>query len=208
MTLLIGVISLSVALYIGDVSGEGLFRNMIKLFSVATAPIAIPMIMGLLSGRASSTDAMIGFLVGITTGLLLLLFGKDEVHALGAVWKKENIILLGTTITTLSAMLITRTLTEARPEESTRTREFMDRLRQPIGTLDQDLPVQPGHAAISPLRIVGLCVSLLGGLMLVALPWLEDQSAFRMDLYIAVALLLIGILMMITDKRTKTSQEE
>ena len=51
MTLLIGVISLGTALLIGDVGGEGLFRSMIKLFSVATAPVAIPMITGLLSRR-------------------------------------------------------------------------------------------------------------------------------------------------------------
>lgn len=43
--------SFSVAAAMIDLSGEGLFRGMIKSFSVFTAPVAMPMILGLLSRK-------------------------------------------------------------------------------------------------------------------------------------------------------------
>ena len=38
MTLLIGLVALGVAMLMSGIGGEGLFRTMVKLFSIATAP--------------------------------------------------------------------------------------------------------------------------------------------------------------------------
>lgn len=208
MTLVVGAVSISAALAIGNVGGEGLFRKMITLFSIATAPVAIPMIAGLFSHRATSTDALVGFLAGLSAGLLLFFICTDESTFFGTTWKKENVILFGATVTTVTAMVISGRWTRSRPEDTARIREFMRRLEQPIGTLEDDRLARPSQTGISPLRVVGLCVLLLGVLMLVALPWLEDRAALRLDLGIAAALLLIGTGTIFADKLTRSRQEK
>ena len=69
MTLLIGVFALWVAFLLSRGSGEQLFRNMVTLFSIATAPVAVPMILGLLSRRVTNAGAIIGFFCGLAVGL-------------------------------------------------------------------------------------------------------------------------------------------
>ncbi len=71
MTLLVGVIAMGVAFGMAGGSGEDQFRNMVTLFSVATAPVALPMLLGLLWRRITATGAFCGFLVGVTLGLVL-----------------------------------------------------------------------------------------------------------------------------------------
>jgi len=68
MTLLVGLLALGIALTMADLGGEGLFRTMMKMFSVTTAPVAIPMMMGLLTRKVTNTGALTGFLLGITVG--------------------------------------------------------------------------------------------------------------------------------------------
>ena len=79
MTLLIGAVALTVAILVlmsGD-TGEDMFKTMVTLFSLATAPVAIPMILGLLSKKVTNISAIVGFIFGITVGLaLFFLFWK------------------------------------------------------------------------------------------------------------------------------------
>ena len=83
MTLLVGAGTLGVALLLIGGSGEGLFRTMVTLFSIATAPVAVPMLLGLLSKRVTGLSAIIGFLAGFGFGLWMFFkfyhsFPEDE----------------------------------------------------------------------------------------------------------------------------------
>jgi len=73
MTLLIGVFALGIAFSFGGTTGEGLFRYMVTLFSIATAPVAVPMLLGLLSKRITNLSAIVGFLCGLATGLSIFI---------------------------------------------------------------------------------------------------------------------------------------
>jgi SSS family transporter len=207
MTLLIGVISLGTALAIGDVGGEGLFRSMIKLFSVATAPVAIPMIAGLLSRRVHAAAALSGFVVGVTTGLVLFFVCEDAIRWLDATWKKETIILFSTTAATLAALLLACRFRQSGSLERERSEEFMTRLGAPIGELDADR-VQIAGGAISPFRVVGVCILLLGLLMLGVLLCVTDPTAWKLDLAIGLALTILGTVMFLTSKWSERAQEE
>jgi len=206
MTLLIGVISLGTALLIGDVGGEGLFRSMIKLFSVATAPVAIPMIAGLLSRRVHAAGALSGFVVGVTTGLILFFACPDEVRWLDATWKKETVILFSTTAATLAALLLACRFKQSGSLEHERACEFMARLETPIGTLDADR-VQTAGSGISPFRVVGVCILLLGLLMLGVLICVTDPTAWKLDLAIGLALMILGTAMFLASKLSRLPQE-
>ncbi|MCK5861414.1 MAG: sodium transporter, partial [Candidatus Hydrogenedentes bacterium] len=70
-TLLVGILALAAALVMARGKGEDLFGKMISLFSVATAPVAIPMILGLLSKKFTARSALWGFLGGTAIGISL-----------------------------------------------------------------------------------------------------------------------------------------
>jgi SSS family transporter len=196
MTLLIGVITLRVALFmmIHITTGEELFRGMAKLFSIFTAPVAIPMIAGLLWRKMNKNGALAGFLAGVTVGLILFYRLDDQTELLGTILKKEVILLFSTMFVTSVVMVCVSLALPAGPSERQRAEAFLHRLSVPIGQLDEDkAPAgERGTGAISPFRVVGISVMLIGVLMLAILPWTTDGLAFGLDLGIASALLLIG----------------
>jgi hypothetical protein len=71
MTLLIGIFALWVAFMLSRGSGEQLFRNMVTLFSIATAPVAVPMLLGLVSRKVTNLSAIVGFVCGLAAGLTI-----------------------------------------------------------------------------------------------------------------------------------------
>ncbi|HOQ87221.1 MAG TPA: hypothetical protein PLQ89_16020, partial [Phycisphaerae bacterium] len=83
MTLLVGMISMGLAFTMVEAGGEDLFKTMVKLFSVAVAPVAVPMLLGLVTRRVSNGSAMIGFGVGLTVGLILFFTLETTVQLFG-----------------------------------------------------------------------------------------------------------------------------
>ncbi len=70
ITLIIGLLSLGIALIVMGNQGEGdLFQLMVKLFGVFLPPIAIPMLLGLITSRVSNAGGLAGLLLGIVMGL-------------------------------------------------------------------------------------------------------------------------------------------
>jgi Na+/proline symporter len=216
MTLVVGLVALSLAWLMSDFGGEDLFRNMVKLFSVATAPIAIPMIAGLWSSRVTHRAALAGFFVGVAAGLVVLLAGPDTFEVNDTVLKKESLIFFSSSITTLLAMflmtLVDRRSTvastvEANTGERRRAEAFIQKLDIPIGELAQDRVTRTTESATSPLPIVGISIALIGVLMLAVLHAVEDNLAFKMDLWIGLALLVIGCGMFFGSTLSKRKQE-
>ncbi len=72
MTVVVGACSITLGLAMAGGGSERLFRNMVKLFSTAAAPVAIPMLLGLTWPRATNRGVLSGFAVGLATGLILL----------------------------------------------------------------------------------------------------------------------------------------
>ncbi len=215
MTLLIGIFALGVAFLMSAKSGEGLFRAMITLFGVATAPVAVPMILGLLSKRVTNVSAIAGFFCGLVVGLgLYLLFyhalpDDKETPILGMMWNPEkNELLLGgmplkmevvlfgcNSLATLIAMLVASIAKPMGSAERERVAAFRQRLETPIGQLEEDTVTAAAGTIISPFRVVGVAVLLIGAMMLCILPWVEGGLAFGLDLAFGIVLLIIGGLM-------------
>lgn len=194
MTLLIGFIALGLAFLFSAGSGEDMFRNMVKLFSIATAPVAIPMLLGLLSGRMSNAGTLAGFMAGITTGLALFIWGPEEGELFGAVWRKENLLLFSTATATILSMLVVSWGSQRTESERETAEEFMDRLDVPIGQMEGDVPpTEPGEkGAISPFGVVGISTAIIGAMMLGVIPWVREGLAFGLALAIGLVLLIGG----------------
>ncbi len=192
MTLIVGLTAMAVAFLMLRIEGDDLFRNMVKLFSVATAPVALPMIAGLLSRRVSNNGALLGALTGVLVGVIVLRVAPDETTVWGVAVKQENIILWATTFTTLIVMIAGSRLLPRPAREIASVEDFHARLNTPVGQLPED--VVPAGAAISPFGIVGVCTAIIGTMMLMVLPWVDAGLPFAMAAGTGSVLLIFGVL--------------
>lgn len=209
MTLLVGLISLGVAFSMGDASGEGLFRNMVTLFSVAAPPVAVSMLLGLLTRRVSNEGAIVGFLLGIVTGLALFIWGSDSIDVLGLVVKKENAIVWSTTLVTLGSTLSVSWLAPPSPAQQKRIDGFLYRLTVPIGQHEGDAIPAPGEQRpLSPFRIVGVSTGIIGLMVLGVSIAIKGALALKVNLILGTCLLLTGALLAYAGRRRKQTAEQ
>ncbi len=217
MTLVVGIAALGTAYVIMMAAkSEGLFRLMVTLFGVATAPVAVPMLLGLVSKRFTSLSAIVGFFAGTLAGLFLLYVSRstENMNLAGVLWdaaaKKftlggfaldtEIAMFLSTTVVTFVVMAVVSLLIPASVEENARVKGFLARLDVPIGGLPEDAPAT-GSTIMSPFRIVGICIIAIGAMMAVLLPWVMRTEAGGWTLVVTLALFAIGaVLMMLPQK--------
>jgi SSS family transporter len=196
MTLLVGAFSLAVAFYMvhGESSeNDKLFRSMVKLFSIATAPVAVPMLAGLISRRVTTLAAFSGFFAGVIAGLAIFLWTPDEIDALGVTWKQENVIFLVALIVTLLTTFQVSLIDPRRLRRDAQVEELMLRLQTPIGGLEGDRePESAEGEAISPFRIVGICTVIIGVMLIAVSPWTHSAFGMGLDLALGGALVLGG----------------
>ncbi|MCK4791434.1 MAG: hypothetical protein KAV87_47320, partial [Desulfobacteraceae bacterium] len=195
LTLLIGSIVITVAIMMSKISGEGLVRAMFKLFGIATAPVAIPMLLGLLFKKVTNRGAISGFVAGLTVGILVFKFFPDETTFMNLAWKIENVLLLSTTLVSLVVVLTVSHLFPPKPEETERVDGLFARLATPIGELPQDTAPTGMSDSFSPFRIVGICVMIIGAMMGCILPFVAKGMPFMLVLCFAITAFLLGAVM-------------
>ena len=209
MTCVVGFIAIGIAFYMvrkgTNSGGDNLFRNMMKLFSVATAPVGVPMLFGILSKKINNKAAIVGFFSGIITGLLILFMCPDEIDIAGKIFKSENIIILATVSSTTIAMLIVTYLFPSGKKELERVTHLLARLDAPIGQLPEDnQPDAPGTKVFSPFVIVGISIIFIALLIAVTLPYIKDQPiAYNVNLVLVTGLFILGGAMVYYSRKGK-----
>ncbi len=208
-TCFVGFIAIGIAFYMlknnSNSGGDNLFRNMMKLFSVATAPVGVPMLFGILSKRANNKAAVVGFFSGIITGLLILFLCPDKIDIAGKIFKSENIIILATVSVTTIAMLVVTYLFPSGKKELQRVSHFLSRLDVPIGQLPEDnKPDEPGTKVFSPFVIVGVSIIFISLLIAATLPYIKDQPiAFKVNLVLVIGMFILGGAMIYYSRKGK-----
>ncbi len=214
MTLLVGGAVIALAVLLKGMTGEGLVRNMFKLFGIATAPVAIPMALGLLTGKVTNRGALAGFFCGITAGIAIFIgfhvSGTDELRFAGTIWKVENILLAATTLVSLAATVVVSLSHTPREVERRKARAFMQRLETPIGEAPEDrMPEEiSGQRPFSAFKIVGVCILLIGLMMLGVLPMVQSGISFTIVLIFTLILLLGGGTILALHRRAQARQRE
>jgi hypothetical protein len=152
---------------------------MFKLFSIATAPVAIPMMLGLLTKKITNAGSIAGFTAGIIVGLVIFKICPDQLQIAGMTVKQENVILVGTMLTTLLISTVVSFLYRPGTPEKNRVDAFLQKLKTPIGQLPEDIQ-SGGTKGISPFRIVGICILIIGVMLGVLLPFMKERLPFVM----------------------------
>ena len=210
-TLLVGGLALAAALSMARGQGEGLFRIMVTLFSVATAPVAIPMILGLLSKKVTARAALWGFLSGLAVGLGLFFLSQykeplvfyrfewlpksSEVVLFNFKIKLEMILFVSTAAVTLLVMILKTAQRSMQLTEKEEVYAFFDKLTIPIGMLPSDRQEAAAVTPVSPFRIVGISLGAIGVMMLAILPWAGDWLTVGLNGSIAGLLVAVGAIM-------------
>jgi solute:Na+ symporter, SSS family len=196
MTILVGGLSVLLALTLAGSSAKDLFRYMVTLFGGAVAPMGIPMLLGIRSKRVNSLSATIAVVSGIALSIVLVILLPDAFTVAGIHCMKETTIFLISAVFTLAVMFGVSAATGMSPAEEERVAMFQRRLATPVGELPEDKAAEsPQEKVLSPFRVVGICVLLIGLLMLAIQPWLLTSGhvlANWLNLGIAALLVLIG----------------
>ncbi len=211
LTLVIGGFALAAAFLMSAGTGEDLFKNMVTLFGIVTAPVGVPMILGLLSRRVTNLGASAGWFVGIIVGLALLRWCPGTIEiSLGAeggifasqLLEKEIVLFTSTLIVTLFVTLAVSLLVPMKSLECGRADAFIERLKSPIGSLDEDRATA-GGPAFSPFGVVGFSIIAIGLMLLAVVPWVGMGLAVWLTIGFGVLLLVIGAAMLVFGRNAK-----
>ncbi len=199
MTLAVGGGALVLALLMATGTGEGLFKNMVTLFSVVTGPAGIPMIFGLLTKWVNKYGAITGWFAGILAGLGMLRWCPAEVDLGVVVLEAEIAIFVVASLVTLFVMtavsLIAALLVDGTADRQ-RIDQFHQRLTLPIGSLPDDIPAAPAAGKVfSPFKIVGISVLAIGVMLLAILPWVSGELAVELTVGFGLTLVAIGAIL-------------
>jgi Na+/proline symporter len=221
MTGVVGALTLVAAFLMINVTGEKMFRTMVTLFSIATAPVAVPMLLGLVSKKVTTRAAVWGFIGGLSVGVALFCYfsyglPRDARTTLFAtstwsvIWnpdgdeilfgslplKVEVLFLAVNALVTLTVMLVTSALFPMSAEQKERVEAFHKRITTPIGQLEEDRHVlDPSKMVFSPFRVVGICVAIIGLMLLGILPWVEGGMALGLGAVLGLGMVIVGALM-------------
>lgn len=216
-TILIGILALAAALLMARGKGEDLFRIMVTLFGVATAPVAVPMILGLLSQKFTARSSLWGFVLGLSAGVALFALSlyPHPLEFLNFRWnpeasemvfgayaaKLEMVLFICTCMVTLLVMLVVTWVKPMKKEEQEHVASFFHRLDTPIGTTAEERAEADAPHAISPFRVVGVSLVIIALMMLVVLPWSGTWITAGLNAGISLFLIIVGIVMARFDKR-------
>ena len=222
LTIVIGLFALGVAFLMAAGTGEDLFKNMVTLFSVVTAPIGLPMIFGLVTKRVTRAGAFLGWLCGIVAGIVALFRCPS---AILVEWEgfyafrldHEVTVFVVATVVTFVVMWAVSLLTQYRyaatvveggktttrdtvvtlvgnadPDYEQRMADFFAKLKTPIGELKEDHDADV--SVFSPFLIVGVSMIAIGAMMLAVLPWVSGWLSIGLDALFGLGLIIIGLL--------------
>ncbi len=205
MTIIVGLVSLGIAFFMLELGGEGLFRGMMQLFGIFTAPVAIPMIFGILTKKVSKNGAVLSFFISFSLGIILFFALPDTVLLGASEIKREVFLIWGTLVTSIITILVGSKIYPADEEERKRVDNFMKRLETPIGELEEDnlTKEESGSVAMSPFRVVSVSIIFIGLLLLNILFFIPVGIAFYMNFVLGVLLILVGVIGVIKTGKPK-----
>lgn len=211
-TVIIGVITILLAILLSFFRGLTLMDIMFRFFSAFGPPIMIPLIFGLLFRKFNARGVIWGVIAGATVGILLILTNfilvgiySEQMAVdpkldfwLRSGWNSAATV-LNITATILGMWIGTITKTTPR-EEADRVSSFFTDLKKPF-----QLEATEKKSTLSPFKIIGFTLAIFGVIiaLISLLPLLvyHNTHAFKMDLILGIILFLLGGILWVRSKK-------
>jgi Na+/proline symporter len=230
MTLVVGCITMALAVWLCNESAQKLFKYMVSLFGAAVAPLGLPMLVGLVSRRVNGRGAAAGVIIGFALSVVLFLTLPERGDILFAAfpeknhavvpsvselghgplvslhWEKETLMFAIDALVTLLVMFGASAIWPMGTAESERVALFHRRLATPVGELPEEKAAKAAaqwEKAVSPFGIVGVCVVVIGAMMLCVQYFIHDTLPMLLNLVLGGSLLVIGGLMSWGSRRAR-----
>ncbi|MBN1294881.1 MAG: hypothetical protein JXB48_23800 [Candidatus Latescibacteria bacterium] len=211
-TLIIGVITIGIAILLNAIQGLNLMDIMIRIFSAFGPPIMIPIITGLLfkyfNARGVAWGMISGMIVGATLVIINMILVQRFVSLMEAnvrvdFWLRSGWNSAATMITIMTTLLGMWFGTKSLPtpsDEKERVESFFEDMKKPF---EYDKAMDKGR--VSPFRIIGLMTLLLGlgmaGIAFLVLGLYHDSYAFGLDLITGILMIILGLIMRLGSKQ-------
>jgi len=189
-TLLVGVVAMGIALLLANAEGENdLVDIMAKLFGVLVPPIAIPMMLGLVTRKVSNAGGLGGFLAGALSGIAVYAMSyTGDLEFL----RDVRYLTWITSIPTLSVMGLLSFLLPDNPEKREQVRRFLDGL----DTKNVErLPLEPSaNKTADALAVIGLAVMAMGAVLLAAVAITAPLHEARLSIAVGAIMIIVGFI--------------
>jgi SSS family solute:Na+ symporter len=195
-TLMLGLVTTLLSLWIAALGQQALFNTMVTLLGLFMAPTFLPLLAGLASRRLTARGALVGFFAGLVTGFVMLAVKtwwlplQPNGTSVGTTYAFEGVSLLTNAAVTLIGMVIGTASGRRDDLEARRAVEFFEALDRPIAA--DEIPRAAANAA---LPILGLSTVGVGALLALAGLLAESSAARICDLAIGVLLMAVGALL-------------
>jgi Na+/proline symporter len=192
-TLVLGLVTTCLSLWIAALGQQSLFNTMVTLLGLFVAPTFLPLLAGLASRRLTARGALVGFFCGLVTGFAMLagktwwLPTQPNGTSLAATYAFEGVSLLANAAATLVGMVIGTAFGRRDDAEARRAAGFFVVLDTPIAADEV-----PPAAASATMPILGLSTMGVGALLALAGLLAESPAAWTSDLAIGALLIAIG----------------
>ena len=218
MTVVVGGLTILMAIVLAGASAQGLFKYMVSLFGGAVAPLGLPLIIGLVSRRVTPRSVAVAVIVGVVLAPILFGFPADSLldkwpsfirvlltpilflrlpesaTILGIIFDREVMMFAISFVTVMVLMFGISAIWPMTAAESQRAELFHKRLETPVGGLPEDqAAAKQDEQAVSPFGIVGVCVACIGLLMLCVQPFIGSGELLPRVMNVVLALVLVAI---------------
>jgi SSS family transporter len=194
-TIIVGLIVLGITLVMRTLQGSGdLFNTMAKVFGLFLPPVALPMLLGMLTPRVSSRGAQLGLFGGIAAGLAVFVLGSTFPFL-----RKAEFLTFFTSGMTLLGMLAGSRLCPDAGDRREQVLAFFARFR--------DTPAQAADAKtpsdVSFLPVIAAGIAAVGLILITAVIATGGYAKGQLSVCIGLALLLVASGFWIAARRLK-----
>jgi len=187
-TLVIGLIAMALSLLMS--AHGGAFSWMIRFDEIATTPIVVPLVLGLLFPRCGSLAAIITFFVGLAWNVTAVIFLQLE----------YNNIMLTSFILTYATFISSAYLFKDREDKVADIKQFFRMLDTPVDT-EKELG-EAGIDRLSMMRFIGK-LALGTGIIICLMALIGQPLGDRLiNLAGGAVVLLLGLIMIRVDRKS------
>ena len=194
-TVIVGLIVLGITLVMRSLQGSGdLFNTMAKVFGLFLPPVAIPMLLGMLTPRVSARGAQAALFGGILAGLAAFVLGADLPFL-----RKAEFLTFFTSGVALLGILAGSLLCPDTGNRREQVLAFFARFRNtPAQTADEKTP-----SDVSFLPVIAAGIAAVGLILIAAVLATVGLATGHLSVCIGLALLLVAAGFWIAARRLK-----